>query len=570
MMSIASMRESARSLALVLLLTGIALQNWRQDKFLRRVTASPLASTQEVTNEPGKRSPIVKLESKKEHVQRDNWFNVTELESNPATKKCLFVENICHSTHRWFYDDSRLSKYQPDIQVQVISDEFIERNNRNYPHHVTVYRSSDMDLNMASSCLYSPIANHFVLQSIYGMLGEFYVRALMGFRDILLQQADKELFRQQTQFYLLTDDPHSQLLDSHRLFTQPFMNNPLLPFSTLMDNTECRCLDRLFLCGFRPRTTSPDDKFLPENPRPQPANSNETVFWERDYQIASSDYSLYVEGEPDRPEYRDTASHLRQGVFSSNPWLQQDARDHKKKLLIKSVLKKSDNLSDEEMDEWRLVGLTQRMLRRRWLEMETSLRRCNDAMNRHKILCVELNLEKEESNGWTQVVEHASIDMIIGVHGAQLVQTIWMKPESIVLELLPFIPPWTTWGTWARQITNPTPLGVIWTGTDLNHVGYRLKRSSIPFCHDKDFTETCYEKHEFDFQKSDVIVDPDIIVDAVKRFLIPSLDSCKDWEDASKDYVLYNINCSDGNATDTKTVHHFYRESEEDFEEEKD
>jgi hypothetical protein len=52
--------------------------------------------------------------------------------------------------------------------------------------------------------------------------------------------------------------------------------------------------------------------------------------------------------------------------------------------------------------------------------METLLRHCNDAMNRHKILCVELNLEKEESNAWTQVVEHASIDMIIGDHGTQL------------------------------------------------------------------------------------------------------------------------------------------------------
>ena len=83
-------------------------------------------------------------------------------------------------------------------------------------------------------------------------------------------------------------------------------------------------------------------------------------------------------------------------------------------------MKKSDNLSYEEMDEWRLVGLTQRMLCRQWLEMETLLRHCNDAMNRHKILCVELNLEKEESNAWTQVVEHASIDMIIGDHGTQL------------------------------------------------------------------------------------------------------------------------------------------------------
>jgi hypothetical protein len=34
---------------------------------------------------------------------------------------------------------------------------------------------------------------------------------------------------------------------------------------------------------------------LPKNPRPQPAKSNETVFWEHYYRIASSDHSLYVE-----------------------------------------------------------------------------------------------------------------------------------------------------------------------------------------------------------------------------------------------------------------------------------
>jgi hypothetical protein len=83
-------------------------------------------------------------------------------------------------------------------------------------------------------------------------------------------------------------------------------------------------------------------------------------------------------------------------------------------------VKKSDNLSYEEMDEWQLVGLAQQMLCHQWLEMETLLCHCNDAMNCHKILCVELNLEKEESNAWTQVVEHASIDMIIGDHGTQL------------------------------------------------------------------------------------------------------------------------------------------------------
>jgi hypothetical protein len=63
------------------------------------------------------------------------------------------------------------------------------------------------------------------------------VTPLLVSRPFLLQQADKELFQQQTQFYLLTENPHSQLLDSHQLFTQPFMNNPLLPFSTLMDKS---------------------------------------------------------------------------------------------------------------------------------------------------------------------------------------------------------------------------------------------------------------------------------------------------------------------------------------------
>jgi hypothetical protein len=63
------------------------------------------------------------------------------------------------------------------------------------------------------------------------------VTPLLVSRPFLLQQADKELFRQETQFYILMENPHLQLLDSHQLFTQPFTSNPLLPFSTLMDNS---------------------------------------------------------------------------------------------------------------------------------------------------------------------------------------------------------------------------------------------------------------------------------------------------------------------------------------------
>ena len=42
----------------------------------------------------------------------------------------------------------------------------------------------------------------------------------------------------------------NKLLDSHHLFLSPFTSNPVLPFFSLMDNTGCSCMKRLFFCGY--------------------------------------------------------------------------------------------------------------------------------------------------------------------------------------------------------------------------------------------------------------------------------------------------------------------------------
>jgi hypothetical protein len=133
---------------------------------------------------------------------------------------------------------------------------------------------------------------------------------------------------------------------------------------------------------------------------------------------------------------------------------------------------------------------------------------------------VEVSLENEFSNPMTQVIMHAVLDMLIGLHEAGLTEAMWMPEQAIVIELLPWIHPWTHYGDWVRVTHEPTPLGVIWEGTDLNHLGYRLPHESVPLCID-DFTQKCFRCARFNFQKTDVKVPPDIVKETISNFLQP-------------------------------------------------
>lgn len=484
----------------------------------------------------------------------DDWFDGKEWASNPVTNSCFYVENICHSAHTWFYDDD---SYQHDEARQPPFSLRVKHHSENegkwesgYPLTVDVLRRQEVDSEHALQCQYSLIPNHLVLQSYYSMLGEFYVRALMGFADIFNEQEQlglKDDFMIQTQVYLHMENINSGLLDSHHLFSNVFLSNPLLPVKTLFDSTGCRCLKRLVLCGY------------------QEKNEENKTFLDRTGRVGVTDYPTFYHHLPVHKEYNKIRQQLREGVVQANPIIQQEIKDYRKTLLGKM------GIARQPLEEWKIVGLTQRRLRRRWLNMDDCLRKCNEHFNKHKIACVELNVESQYSNVVTQVAMHAVLDMIIGVHGAQLVESMWMKEGSFILELLPWIHPWTKWGRWARVTTQPTPLGIIWMDTDLNHIGYPLPRESVLECFNEttqeyETTKECFDRTPFDFAYVNVQVDPDIVIQAIENFLLPdpsSLTKCEDWEkQADADFVLYNVNCADSDSNETRP-HRFFQELNE-------
>jgi hypothetical protein len=108
---------------------------------------------------------------------------------------------------------------------------------------IRVMTRDEIDPDHLMQCHYSAIPNHLVVHTLYSMLGEFYTRTLAGFVDIVdMHQDHLEDFLIQTQVYLHMEDPNMPLLDSHHLFLDNFISNPLLSLKTLLDTTMCRCL----------------------------------------------------------------------------------------------------------------------------------------------------------------------------------------------------------------------------------------------------------------------------------------------------------------------------------------
>jgi hypothetical protein len=240
-----------------------------------------------------------------------------------------------------------------------------------------------------------------------------------------------------------------------------------------------------------------------------------------------------------------------------NPVIQQEIKNYRLDLLQNMGI-------HDRFEEYKIVGLMQRKLRRRWLNMDDVLSKCNDHFRRDKIVCVEINLENEYSNPMTQVIMHAVLDMLIGVHGAGLTEAIWMPKHAIVVELLPWIHPWTKYGSWARVTHQATPLGVIWADTDLNHLGYRLPRESVPLCFN-DFSQECFARARFNFQKTDVKVPSGIVKESISKFLKPkrsTMTDCGSWKkQAGGSFVLYNVQCADSRTNQTVSPHRFFRKS---------
>lgn len=129
----------------------------------------------------------------------NDWFQADRFESEPFLKNsCTFVENICHSSGRWWYkpDNQNLAR-QPEFTLRTEL-----RDAPGYPETIHVRAFEDKRMS-SRTCPYSPIPNHLVLHSKHNqMLGEFYLRVLAGLSELVRTQVDETLdFLRQTQLY---------------------------------------------------------------------------------------------------------------------------------------------------------------------------------------------------------------------------------------------------------------------------------------------------------------------------------------------------------------------------------
>ena len=106
----------------------------------------------------------------------------------------------------------------------------------------------------------------------------------------------------------------------------------------------------------------------------------------------------------------------------------------------------------------------------------------------------------------------------------------------------------------------PTPVGVMFQGTDLNYIGYPLTRESAPYCFglEKEEEIECWRENRWDDRAFEVKTNA--VIDSVAAFFLnltadaASCDMYNEW--AADNFVLYNILCLDEKATNA-TIHHF-------------
>jgi hypothetical protein len=469
-----------------------------------------------------------------------DWFDADEWNNSPYTNTCMVLDDICHASTRLFFrpgspHHETRNKSNVNILFQGPFEELLAKGqigpHGGYPREIPIEHAS----NLANiTCRDATLPTHLVLTGFYiDMLGELYARVLKGWYEIFHHVIDtdatrRDAFLQQTQLYMLFQNADRHMLDSHKLFTAPFRGqHALMDFRDLLHPTDCRCMKRLILCGFRQKkkgenqlvVVSPGDKVSPI----------------KDYRYSN----------PDERNFQGLRHELRQRIILDNPFVQEKIKIHRSEIL------RTHNVDEKEWGNWTVVGLSDRKGRRRWMNVETIRNECNDRLRSEKVVCVAVYVDDEHANPFRQVILHGALDVLLGIHGSHLTEAIWMRPGALVVELLAYIPAGVSLGQWTRTTKNPTPIGVAYHGTDLNHIGYVMKRESLTDC--KNITirtkmEKCFLK--ISWADRDFTADIAEVLEPIRRFhLSRELSSCEYWKNQSEstrgDFAFYNVNCAE-------------------------
>jgi hypothetical protein len=416
-----------------------------------------------------------------------------------------------------------------------------------------------------------------VLYGAYNdMLGEFYDRSLV-FLDALRETQNWVL--DDAQLYLHLYRPYKPLMDSHHLFTAPWRTKPLLSAVELLDDAQCQCLSRLILCGYDVRNATAADVTVAAasggggpaattatNSTPEAAAAATVLV--RPGEGWDSKYKTRYRSD----RYRKVRDRLRSALVDRNPHVQQDIEKFRHRQFDRL------NIFRRDRPKYRLVGLAQRNGRRRWRDLSALQALVQEQLmwDNKYIALVEMNVEVDSSS-YQQLVRHAALDGLIGIHGAQLAEAVWMKDGSWVVELLPFVPESVVMGHWTRTVHEPTPVGVMFHQTGLNHAGYRIPIEHTPYCHHNVSDEHCWSENMWD--NRDFTLTAPVLTQMLDAFFSPAPAApdattgsapsgpspptavprlCSDLQDRSNGtFVLYNVHCAD-QAGGPAVLRHFY------------
>lgn len=366
----------------------------------------------------------------------NDWYNKERFDAQ-FEEQCLVVDNICLSSGRWWYKplEEGVDGYQPPFILHARLDGAV-----GYPEMINVTSIHDLDVAQQTSnaqCAVSPIIDHIIMYSYYNtMLGEFYARILKGLFEISRTADDYMDFLQQTQVYVhMYNKNDKTMLESHHIFTDAFRGHPLLDLKVLLHTAGCRCLQRLFLCGYN---------IDPPNRKAQKklSSSNKGISLTPGEGISAKNQEAFAE----------VRKVLLKRVIDENPFMQADIQAYREKAL------RSKNI-EGNFNDWKVIGLSQRSGRRRWIGLTEIEQKCDLVLRSHKIICVEVNVESAEFHPYNHAVVHGGLDALFGIHGAQITEAMWMKPGSLAVEFLPWVHEDLIMGTWTRSVRTISDIG---------------------------------------------------------------------------------------------------------------
>ena len=487
------------------------------------------------------------------------------------SSSCFHVDNICHGNDRWFYRRSGQMSSQPTITYfagdVTRSHGYINVDNRIY-FNVSSTSGSDHD---DASCSLSPTPYHVVVQSAFNdMIGEFYSRTILPMNRWMAEYPTRS--NDDVQLYVHFVPERSQLFEGHRLFLNGLPANEKVDnFLSLVQDDSCQCFKKLVFCGYNVLN---ETRSIVYNESNSHINKDEnTTIFEPAGLVRNE--NIYCAMRTDGDElhrgncraYGKLRNDLLRRYYEKDPLLPEKIEQYRRKILLQNGFSNSTTL---QVNEWKFVGLAVRKSRRKWLNVGDALDLCKQKFLKHKVACVAIDVEEADSPE-KQLLMHHSLNALVGIHGAQLTQGVLLRKNSHILELLPWIPDYL-YGKWTNTKHRPTPLGIIFHNTELNHVGYGLDRESVPLClhvdrKDKELEEQCFMNKtnnmisKFQWATRDFDVPPQVVGDFISIFLLSDNSLCDDFRERAeeKDFVLYNVLCKD-DSKQRLLNHHFYQE----------